>query len=179
MSGLVGMPTRFEEVPGTEQLVMSDSRDFTRPRPSFYQEDINLSSDEELERLLPGISRLDTFKKELKKEPKEEKKDKIDNKKLSIPDNSIKIFQSFFSKSLPIVGKLYSGPIDGIYNDQLQVAAKNIEDTISKETGASAAGLVFNSSAKTFNTTVDDIESALKLISTHKKTQKLPKLEKE
>lgn len=71
-------------------------------------------------------------------------------------------WESFLGQSLPVVGKLYDGDIEK--------AAKNLEAAIGKEIGKSMAGVIWNDSKKSFNTTPDDIRSALNKIQEHKKT---------
>lgn len=80
----------------------------------------------------------------------------------------IKSFQMFFSKAQPIIGKLYSGPIDGIVNPDLTKAAKNTESIISKKiNNTEIIGSLWNDNKKTFNTTTNDLSSALQIISQH------------
>lgn len=74
-------------------------------------------------------------------------------------DKSLKIWESFLSTNLPVVGKVYDG--------NLASAAKKIEDTISKIINKPVTGMVWDDTKKQFNTTPDDIKKALDLIQTH------------
>lgn len=49
----------------------------------------------------------------------------------SVVNPDVKNWQSFLSQSLPIIGKLYSGPVDGLMNDDLIAAAKSAEQKVS------------------------------------------------
>ncbi len=77
------------------------------------------------------------------------------------PDQIIKAFQSALGSGLPVVGKLYNGPVDGIYNEELVSAAKKIESVIGDRIKKPMAGIIWNDSKKQFNTTPEDIKSAL------------------
>jgi len=99
-----------------------------------------------------------------KKPPKKEEKEK--GKK---DDATVKSFQSFFSKSQPVIGKLYAGKVDGKMNPELAVAALAAESAIAKAIDDKTVhGSLFNSESKTFNTTVDDLRGALSLIQKNK-----------
>lgn len=74
-------------------------------------------------------------------------------------DASLKIWESFLSGNLPVVGKVYEGDLAG--------AAKKIEAVIGKAINKPASGLIWNDAAKKFNTTTDDVKKALDLIQTH------------
>lgn len=73
--------------------------------------------------------------------------------KPSDPTQTIEEFQKFFS--LPETGE-----VDSILIQKAQA----VEQLLSKKTNQSAAGLLWNSQSKTFNTTVSDLRSALKLL---------------
>jgi len=66
---------------------------------------------------------------------------------------NIQAFQKFFNQ-----------PETGIVDPQLISAAKSVEALISKHVGSSASGMLFDDSTKQFKTTVEDLNSALKLI---------------
>lgn len=74
--------------------------------------------------------------------------------------NKNSAWESFLSESLPVVGKLYDG--------DLSKAAKNLEAAIGKEIDKPMSGVIWNDSKKSFNTTPDDIRSALNKIQKHK-----------
>lgn len=82
----------------------------------------------------------------------------------SQPSPSIKSLQQLLSEQLPIAGKLYSGPLDGIVNKDLESAAQKLESIIAKETGKPASGLIWNTNSKSFVTTSEDIRTALNLL---------------
>ncbi len=85
----------------------------------------------------------------------------------------VKSFQSFFSQNNPVIGKLYSGPIDGNVNPQLIAAAQKAETLISSAiNNKKVIGTIWNNGSKTFNTTIDDVSNAIKLIL---KSQNKPK----
>jgi peptidoglycan hydrolase-like protein with peptidoglycan-binding domain len=81
--------------------------------------------------------------------------------------DSIKPFQSFFATAQPVIGKLYSGPIDGIVNPELESAAKKAEAIISGAIKKDVSGVIWNNNSKTFNTTIADIAKSLQLIASH------------
>lgn len=74
-------------------------------------------------------------------------------------DGSLKIWESFLSGNLPVVGKVYDGDLAG--------AAKKIEAVIGRAINKPASGLIWNDATKKFNTTPDDVKKALDLIQTH------------
>ena len=104
------------------------------------------------------------------KEPakKEEEKPVSEPSKASSPSDTIKSFQSFFSSANPIIGKLYSGPIDGLSNAELESAAKKAEAIISSSIKKDVNGVIWNPNSKAFNTTTNDVSNALALIAKHK-----------
>ena len=108
----------------------------------------------------------------LKEKPKEDKdeEDKDEDATQNNQKEVIKSFQSFFSKFNPVIGKLYSGSIDGKINDELISAAKATESAIASAIkNNNVYGALFNSKNKTFNTTVIDLKQALELIEKHNK----------
>ena len=103
------------------------------------------------------------------KEPakKEEIKPVSDTTSPLPSSDTIKSFQSFFAANQPVIGKLYSGPIDGITNIELESAAKKAEALISAAIKKDVNGVIWNPNSKTFNTTTADISNALQLIAKH------------
>lgn len=75
-------------------------------------------------------------------------------------DQNVLGLQQLLSSSLPVVGKLYSGPIDGQTNDEYKSALSKLAQAISKFVGKDIQKEV---SA----TTADDIKEALTLIAEH------------
>lgn len=73
-----------------------------------------------------------------------------------------KEWESFLNQSLPVVGKLYDGDVAS--------SAKKLEAAISKEINKPVAGMIWSDTKKQFNTTPDDIMSALQKIEAHKKS---------
>lgn len=67
------------------------------------------------------------------------------------------VWKNFLSHDLPLVGKLYNG--------DLGVAAQNLEVAIGKYLGKSIQGMIWNPDKKIFNTTPEDIQEALLLLS--------------
>ena len=105
------------------------------------------------------------------KEDKDKDKDKDEKEKDVIESDSVKSFQDFLSKSQPVIGQLYTGPVDGIINDKLVDAAKAVETAIANATGDdSVAGKLYSGGA--FNTTIYDLENALNLIQEHRGKEK-------
>jgi len=85
----------------------------------------------------------------------------------------VKSYQNFLSKTLPLVGKTYSGPADGQINDNLIAAAKQVEGTIASFiNNKSINGMIWSDGSKTFNTSPSDVKEALNLIVEHKNRQK-------
>lgn len=68
----------------------------------------------------------------------------------------MKIWESFLSQNLPVVGVLYTG--------DMAEAGKKLEAAIGKSINKSVAGVIWNDTKKVFNTTPDDIKKALDLI---------------
>lgn len=73
-------------------------------------------------------------------------------------------WEAFLSESLPVVGRLYNG--------DLGKAAQNLEAMIGKEIEKTMTGVIWNNVNKSFNTTPDDVRSALSKIQAHKETAK-------
>lgn len=73
-------------------------------------------------------------------------------------------WESFLSESLPVVGKLYNG--------DLGKAAQSLEAMIGKEIEKPMTGVIWNDVNKSFNTTTEDIRSALSKIQAHRETAK-------
>ncbi|KKM45777.1 hypothetical protein LCGC14_1560380 [marine sediment metagenome] len=102
-------------------------------------------------------------------EEKQSEDDKItENEVQTAEKDIIKSFQSFFSKSQPIIGQLYSGEIDGEMSFELMAAAKAAESAIANTINDEAAnGALINVGSKKFNTSVSDLQTALDLIQKH------------
>jgi len=97
----------------------------------------------------------------LKKETPKEKTEEVTKE-----NSSIKAFQLFFSKDQPVIGKLYSGDVDGKMNDELAAAAQAAESAIGKAIESkSVHGVLFSDNK--FNTSVDDLKGALLLVKNH------------
>jgi len=101
--------------------------------------------------------------------PKEVSKDSVLLKSDSASDPSLKVWESFLSESLPIVGKVYEG--------DLVSAAKKMEAFIGKAIGKPMNGMIWNDAKKQFNTTTDDVKKALDLIQSHIQTTEVKKTE--
>jgi hypothetical protein len=81
-------------------------------------------------------------------------------------DLSIQAWQKALSSSLPLLGAVYQGPIDGEMNPQLQSAAQLLERTIQARLKTkSVIGKIFDSSGKRFLTDPNDVVDALKQLS--------------
>lgn len=109
---------------------------------------------------------------------KEQKSDKqtqevTETSKEENADSLIKSFQTLLSQTLPVAGKLYLGPIDGIVNKDLIKAAKSLEQVISSNIeGKTLNGVIWSDYKKSFNTTPDDIKKALELLELNNKNSK-------
>ncbi len=102
------------------------------------------------------------------------KDDKKTDKTEMASTQIVKAFQSFFSKSQPLIGTLYGGPIDGKVNSQLIAAAKQAENVIASAIGNKAVhGSIYGDK---FNTPPEDVKSALELIVKHKSKKSASKL---
>ncbi len=135
------LPTAWENVSATQQVVPSEDRDFSRPKEPYFSESLS-----------EGVNYADDENKLTSPTPPQ-------------PSDVIKQFQTFLSKSQPIIGTVYTGPIDGLPNDALAAASTQVEQYLSKAVGKSAAGLLWNNSTKNFNTSTNDLAEALKLLS--------------
>lgn len=143
------LATNFDLVSATKQTVMSDERDFSRPREPFYMSsiptDISQANDKKPFELPSWLSN------------KEEKPTVTETSKTpEAPkvSNDIKNFQTFFGLQPT-----------GIVDDKLAQAAKAMEDKISKAVNnPGARGLLWDDSSKTFKTTLADLQEALKKI---------------
>lgn len=78
---------------------------------------------------------------------------------------NMKVWESFLSQNLPVIGKVYDG--------DLSVAGKKLETAIGNSIGRSMTGIIWNDIKKQFNTTPDDIKKSLNLIQAQQ--QKEPK----
>jgi hypothetical protein len=97
----------------------------------------------------------------LKEKPKDKEPEKTKEEKSEL----IKSFQSFLSKSNPIIGAPYKGEVDGISGEKLAAVAKSVEAALAvRINNKRIYGALWNNSTKTFNTTVDDLRAALELI---------------
>lgn len=75
----------------------------------------------------------------------------------------ISSFQTFLSNSHPLI-PTYHGPVDGKPNPELIQIAKQIESIISKSISTSVNGMLWSDKNQTFNTSPDDLNSALLLL---------------
>jgi len=135
------------EPSGIQMVVPSEDRDFSRPKEPFYAQSVSVDSN-----MADDI-------KDIEK--------KIDPKIDSKIDPKIKSFQELLSQNLPVVGRLYQGPIDGIPNQQLSQACQSIEGRLSKLLGISVAGMIYNPQNKNFNVTIDDLKKSLQTVAQH------------
>ena len=104
-------------------------------------------------------------KKYLSPETPKQETTKVETKPEAMVPNNTKVWESFLSQSLPVVGKVYDG--------DLASAGKKLEAAIGKSINKPTAGLIWNDTKKQFNTTPDDVKKALELIRAHQ--QKQPK----
>lgn len=108
------------------------------------------------------------------KKTKKEKEEASTEPKPSQSPALVKSYQVFLSKTLPLVGKTYSGPADGQINDNLIAAAKQVEGTIASFiNNKSINGMIWSDGEKAFNTSPGDVQEALNLIVEHKSRQKV------
>lgn len=126
-----------------QMVVPSEDRDFSRPKEPFYAQSIPTD-----------LNMVDDLKDSDKK-----------------TDPQIKAFQELLSQTLPVVGKVYQGPIDGIANQQLAQACQNIENKLSKILNIPIVGMIYNQQNKKFNVSLDDLKKSLQTVAQH-----LPKL---
>ncbi|HVI41786.1 MAG TPA: peptidoglycan-binding protein [Anaerovoracaceae bacterium] len=146
------LATNFDLASATKQTVMSDERDFSRPRESFNMStapsDILQAVDK------PGDLPSWTPKK------KEEPVAAIEAPKTS---NDIKQFQTFFGLQPT-----------GMADDKLAAAAKAMEDKIAKSVNNPVAhGMLWDDASKTFKTNLADLQEALKKIQTYESSKKI------
>lgn len=170
MAGLLDVPARWEAASWMNHSNPPDAIDYERPREGFYMSTTPLdlhSADEESElaRFIPSLKVKDPFaKKEEKKAEEPKKEEEAESKQPT--DKLITSFQSFFSSSHPLIGKLYSGPKDGKMNPQLQTAAKAAEAKIASALGDSGVnGMIW--SGKGFVTSPADVLGAINAITKH------------
>ena len=188
--GLLDQPTRWDPSPWKNSNP-PDAIDYERPREGFYMstvptkisdiafvEDSNegwLGDAWKSVKELVGLGdeeeeKAPEPKQEKPEEPKEkkpEKEEKAKKKETEKKPGSLNLsFQSFFSKSHPIIGKLYSGPKDGKMNPELQTAAKAAEDKIASAIGDSGVkGMIWSGSG--FATSPADVMGAINAIAKH------------
>lgn len=136
--GYTDLATSWEPS-GIQMLVPSQDRDFSRPKEPYYAQSIPTDS-----------NMADDIKE----------KEKIVNPQ-------IKSFQEALSQSLPVVGKVYQGPVDGIANPELGQACQNIEGKLSKILGVPINGMIYNQQNKNVNISVDDLKKSLQAIAQH------------
>jgi hypothetical protein len=95
-------------------------------------------------------------------------KDQEPSKELDKIDELTKSFQSYFNL-----------PTTGIHDQTLISKAKETESILAKELNDdSVKGMIWNDTKKSFNTSVDDVKSALNLIQNNKKTSSFNKKSK-
>lgn len=167
MSGLLDVPARWDPSPWKNSNP-PDAIDYERPREGFYMSTTPLdlhSADEEeidLSQFIPALRQ--EPKQEEEKKPEKDEETKTDTEQP--PNQLVTSFQSFFSKSHPIIGKLYSGPKDGKMNPELQTAAKAAEDKIASAIGDSGVkGMIWSGSG--FATSPADVMGAINAIAKH------------
>ena len=171
-----------------------DSIDYKRPREGFYMSTIPTEIPEDAAAVVDSNDgwlgdaweAVKSFvgvgpdKKEEKKEekPDEELEELSESLKEDVKstvkakgkakDSSLNLaFQSFFGKSHPIIGQLYTGPKDGKMNSALKAAARSAESKIGSEIGGSVGGMIL--AGKGFATSPADVQGALAVIAKHKK----------
>lgn len=124
--------------------------------------------------LAKAFKALAKYHKEHPPEKKETEEETSAEPKPSQSPALVKSYQVFLSKTLPLVGKTYSGPADGQINDNLIAAAKQVEGTIASFiNNKSINGMIWSDGEKTFNTSPGDVQEALNLIVEHKSRQKV------
>jgi len=170
MGGLLDVPARWDPSPWKNSNP-PDAINYERPREGFYMSttplDLHSSDDEiDLTQFIPALRQKIEEEKPKEEEDKKEKLEKPEEVE-SPSGNLITSFQSFFSASHPIIGKLYSGPKDGKMNPQLQAAAKAAEAKIASAIGDSGVqGMIW--SGKGFVTSPADVLGAIDAITKHK-----------
>lgn len=107
----------------------------------------------------------------LKPKDEEDESEELDEEQEeAVKSNAVALFQEFFSSAQPLIGTLYSGPQDGEINENLISAAKATESAIAAAIDDNKAnGMIWSDSSNSFNTSPDDVKSALQLIFKHKK----------
>lgn len=118
-----------------------------------------------------NMSVSDAKKKFMMEAPKDIPKDtqQPELPKLDTPttsDQSLKIWESFLSTNLPVVGKVYDGDLPG--------AAKKLEAAIGKSINKPMSGIIWSDAKKQFNTTPDDVKKALEMIQAHTEKEVKP-----
>ena len=140
-----------------------------------FQNGVNRLTDNSFQIVQGGSIKDQVFNNAIEALKKHKKKTKKFDKEEPVEQTSelVKSYQNLFSQALPLVGKTYSGPIDGEVNDDLIAAAKKVEGNIASFINNNAVnGVVWNDVSKTFNTSPSDVTEALNLIVQHKSNQK-------
>lgn len=111
-----------------------------------------------------NMSVSDAKKKFMIETPKDSPRPELPKSDTPAPtDQSLKVWESFLSTNLPVVGKVYDG--------DLSAAAKKLEATIGKSINKSMAGIIWSDAKKQFNTTPDDVKKALDMIQAHEQKE--------
>jgi hypothetical protein len=127
------------------------------------------------------ISGREEEEKKKEQKPKVEKKEPekvpeppklTEEQKKKEKEQLIKSYQSYLSSPHAIIGAPYSGPTDGKINAQLVAAAKRVESSIAStlkslgdpNSGRRVYGQLYNPVAKTFNTSIADLDAAIALM---------------
>ena len=154
-----GMPATTPFRKGDAQNPESYSRRLYNVIPSY---DLNYADDSAIKPT-----------NEITKSPEEKEDPKINNSSATINNNSeiIKSFQQYFSQTQAFLGKLYSGPIDGKINQQIIQSAQQAENKLQELCkDQHFQGKIWN--GKSFSTSVNDLQTALELISKSNKNNK-------
>ncbi len=179
MSGKLDLPTASDFPSALQQVIPADVRNFSNPIKSYdtmTYSIIDRNDAIDAGPLADAINSAINFsdKPIIEKENQDEielkeKLPDIKNKLFLKSNDLIKQFQNFFSQNQPVIGKIYSGPIDGIVNNELISAAKKTENQINQTLNNNgASGMLWNNNSKIFNTSTVDLLNALILISEHK-----------
>ena len=193
--GLIDQPTLWEPSPWVNSNP-PDAIDYRRPREGFFMsttptsissgvsalEDVNdgwLGDAWNAIKEYTGLG--DDKDKSTSKEMEDETEDETEdittedikpsepNKKELQNSELISLFQSFFSKSHPVIGQLYHGPKDGKMNVQLQTAAEAAEAKIASIIkDDKVKGMIL--SGKKFVTNPSDVLGAINVIIQHNNT---------
>jgi hypothetical protein len=172
--GLLDVPARWDPSPWKNSNP-PDAIDYERPREGFYMSTTPLDlHSADISSFMP-TSTIETSwekaerekrEKEEAEESKKQEQEEVSSKEEQPTDKLITSFQSFFGKSHPIIGKLYSGPKDGKMNPDLQTAAKAAEDKIASAIGDSGVkGMIWSGSG--FATSPADVMGAINAIAKH------------